>query len=201
MSHPQIYHDVPVKTRLSHEEFLREYVLKMQPVLIKGALSDWAATSWSKDYLKNKAGDRVISYRTEGKAASDRFDNLLDLVFDPSRPAPYLRNINVGSQLPELLEDISPQPIYTSANWRSHPLMARTWPPEVPKNLHELFISRSSMSFPYLHLDYWSMSGFLAQLHGEKEVILFPVEDRAYLYQSGQPPRLVDYGLRYSRLR
>jgi len=187
---PMAYYTVPVKSQLSNDEFLREHVLKMQPVLIKNALNDWKAISWSKDYLKARAGQHLITYRTEGKDATDRFGDLLDLVFDPSKQAPYLRNIDVGRQLPTLLADISPEPIYSRSNWRSHPLMPSAWPREVRKNLYELFISRANASFPYLHIDYWGMSGFLAQLYGEKEVILFPIEDARYLYTKPDSPRV-----------
>jgi hypothetical protein len=184
------HYAVPVKSNLSTEEFIQEHVLKQQPVLIKDALKNWRATAWSKDYLKAKAGQHVITYRTEGKEASGHFGDLLDLVFDPAKQAPYLRNIDVGRQLPSLLEDISPEPVYSTSNWRSHRLMIKEWPKEVRKDLFELFVSRANASFPYLHIDYWAMSGFLAQLHGEKEVILFPQEDAPYLYTKPDAPRV-----------
>ena len=110
------HYAVPVKSNLSTEEFIQEHVLKQQPVLIKDALKNWRATAWSKDYLKAKAGQHVITYRTEGKEASGHFGDLLDLVFDPAKQAPYLRNIDVGRQLPSLLEDISPEPVYSTSN-------------------------------------------------------------------------------------
>ncbi len=204
------FHAVPVKANLSNEEFLREHVLQRQPVLIKGALKDWNALNWTPQYLKDKVGARPVRYRTEGGLKSGRFGDLIDLIFNGSSdaPAPYLRNIGLAEQLPELVADIRPEPVYSRNNWRSHFLMPSQWPPEVKKDLYELFISKADASFPYLHIDYWGMSSFLAQLVGEKEVILFPPDDAPNLYQTVEN-RLVseikafddpDYG-RYPRLR
>ena len=176
------HHAVAVKTRLSNDEFLHEHVLKQQPVVIRDALTSWRATGWTRDYLKSRAGAHLITYRTQDKDASGPFGDLLDRVFESDKPAPYLRNIDVRTQLPMLVGDITPEPVYTTTNWRSHRLMPSRWPHEVRKHLSELFVSQARASFPFLHLDYWGMSAFFAQLHGEKEVILFPREDAPYLY-------------------
>jgi hypothetical protein len=66
--------------------------------------------------------------------------------------------------------------------------MPSRWPGEVRKDLYELFLSRADARFPYLHMDYWGMSAFFAQLYGEKEVILFPPEDAPSLYPTADNP-------------
>ena len=181
---------VPVKTNLSNEEFQREHVLAQQPVLIKGVLNDWNALRWTPEYLKCKAGARKIRYRTQSGTVSANFGEMIDLIFSSQgaggAPVPYLRNVDLAAQLPELLPDISPEPVYTRNNWRSNFLMLNHWPREVRKGLFELFVSRTDASFPYLHIDYWGMSGFIAQLVGEKEVILFPRDDAANLYPTAE---------------
>ena len=183
-------HSVPSRARLSKEEFVQEYVLKRQPVLIKGALNQWNALNWTPQYLKDRSASRLLSYRTESGAATARFGDLVDLIFSGSleTPAPYLRNIDLRAWLPELAADINPLPVYAADNWRSHPLMLNAWPPDVRKELYELFVSRADTAFPYLHIDYWGMSAFLAQILGEKEVILFPAEDAPYLYPTAKNP-------------
>src|SRR5262245_55206884 len=134
---------VPVRQDLSTEEFLHEHVLKLQPVVIQGALDRWKALQWTAEYLKQAAGSQVLSYRTEQGVESGRCAELLDLLFFQSdRPAPYLRNIDLMRQLPALARDIEPLPDYAADNWRSHFLMPRRWPAEVRKDLYELFISR-----------------------------------------------------------
>ena len=59
--------------------------------------------------------------------------------------------------------------------------MPRRWPAAVKKGTYELFVSRAAAAFPYLHIDYWGMSAFFAQVYGDKEVILFPPDDAPYL--------------------
>src|SRR5262249_2048187 len=125
-----------------------------------------------------------VCYRTEGQLATGRFGDLVDRIFHGpgDTAAPYLRNINLAEQLPELVEDITPEPVYSIDNWRSHALMRSQWPAAVKKGAFELFASRASAAFPYLHIDYWGMSAFFAQICGEKEVILFPRDDAPNLY-------------------
>jgi hypothetical protein len=178
---------VPVARDIAPREFLQEYVLKRQPVLIKGALIEWKALQWTPDYLKQAAGAQTLSYRTEEGVRQGNFGELIDLIFHTNKPAPYLRNIDLTRDLPSLAHDIGPVR-YCSRNWRNHFLMPRRWPAEVKKDLYEVFISRQNASFPYLHIDYWGMSAFLAQLYGRKEVILFPVEDSQYLYPMADNP-------------
>lgn len=178
---------VLVSRDIAPGEFLRENVLKRKPILIKGALKDWRALQWTPEYLKQAAGSQTLSYRTEQGNQCGNFGELIDLIFHSDKPAPYLRNIDLARDLPTLANDVGPLP-YCARNWRNHFLMPGEWPPEVKKNLYEVFISRKNASFPYLHIDYWGMSAFLAQLYGRKEVILFPVEDSKYLYPMSQNP-------------
>jgi hypothetical protein len=182
------FHAVPVETDLSTDEFLHRYVLARRPVVIKGALTAWHAMRWNPEYLKATAGERRVCYRTEREPRTGVFAELVDRVFDTpaGAPAPYLRNIDVAEQLPELVEDITPEPVYSLNNWRSHVLMPSRWPAAVKKGAYELFVSPAAASFPYLHIDYWGMSAFFAQICGEKEVILFPPDDAPNLYPTAR---------------
>lgn len=183
----RVINRVPVSHDISPDEFLQENVLKRKPILIKGALKEWKALQWTPEYLKKIAGSQTLSYRTEEGIAQGNFGELIDRIFYSDKPAPYLRNIDLKCDLPWLAPDITPLR-YCSRNWRNHLLMPRHWPAQVRKDLYEVFISRQNQSFPYLHIDYWGMSTFLAQLHGRKEVILFPVEDSKYLYPMASNP-------------
>jgi histone arginine demethylase JMJD6 len=181
------FHAVPVRSGLSKAEFLREHVRKQQPVVIQGALQQWKALQWTPEYLRQAAPSQVLHYRTEQGVQSGRWDDLIDRIFGGDGAAPYLRNIDLRASLPALAGDVEPLPEYSAGNWRSHFLMPRRWPAEVRKDLYELFVSRTATAFPYLHMDYWGMSAFFAQLVGEKEVILFPREDAPYLYATDDP--------------
>ena len=179
---------VPVSTNVSPEVFLKENVLERKPILIKGALKEWKALQWTPEYLQQVAGSQTLSYRTEEGVKQGNFGELIDQIFHTDKPVPYLRNVDLDQQLPILARDIRPVLPYCSRNWRDHFLMPRRWPAEVRKDLYEAFISRRNASFPYLHIDYWGMSAFLAQLYGRKEVILFPAEDARYLYPTATNP-------------
>lgn len=182
------FHAVPVKVGLSSDEFIEEHVLARQPVVIKGALAAWNAMRWTPAYLKAKVGTRPVSYRTEERPETGLFGDLVERIFHGEPPVPYLRNINLAEQLPELVDDVRPEPVYAQGNWRSHVLMPSQWPAAVKKGAFELFVSRAAAAFPYLHIDYWGMSGFFAQICGEKEVILFPPEDAPNLYPTEHDP-------------
>jgi hypothetical protein len=181
-------HAVPIKANLSNEEFLQQHVLARQPVVIRGALSDWNALQWNPEYLNAKVGARRVRYRTEGAPATGVFGELVDQIFHGPAPAPYLRNIDLAEQLPELVDDIAPQPVYSRTNWRSHVLMPARWPAAAKKGAYELFVSQAAAAFPYLHIDYWGMSAFFAQICGEKEVVLFPPDDAPHLYPTASDP-------------
>src|SRR6185312_2569128 len=120
---PSRMHTVPVTAELSNAEFLHRHVLARQPVVIQGALAEWKALHWNVEYLERKVGSRHVRYRTEGEPVTGRFGELVERIFYGDPSAPYLRNIDLAEQLPELVDDIQPQPIYTRRNWRSHTLM------------------------------------------------------------------------------
>ena len=157
-------------------------------MLIKDALKQWKALEWTPAYLTQVAGAQTLRYRTEEGVKDGNFGELIHRIFHTDEPAPYLRNVDLRRELPMLARDLEPTLPYCSDNWRNHFLMPRGWPAEVRKGLYEAFISRRNASFPYLHIDYWGMSAFLAQLYGRKEVLLFPAEDARFLYPTATNP-------------
>ena len=180
------FHAVPVKTNLSYDEFLHDTSSRDSRLLIKGALQDWNALKWTPQYLERTRSARArfaIGPRTGPRAASSRSSSIASSTDRATPPAPYLRNINLGEQLPELVEDITPEPGLLAEELALPrlrcPVSGRR---AVTKEPHELFVSRAAAAFPYLHIDYWGMSGFFAQICGEKEVILFPPDDAPNLY-------------------
>src|ERR1700678_835440 len=104
---------VPVRAGLSNHEFFHAHVLARQPVLIQGALTRWNALRWNPQYLKARVGRRQVRYRTEGGPATGAFGELVDRIFDGGdAPRPYLRNIDLGEQPPELGRDIPREPLH-----------------------------------------------------------------------------------------
>jgi hypothetical protein len=174
----------------SIDEFMNEYVLKKRPVIITGGLDSWNAKNWNLDILKEKIGNKEFSFRTETGRRKAHFDEMIDQIQNShnERPAPYLRNIDLLETFPELKDDVFPIIPYMQNNWRNHWAWPKKWPIHVQKNQLELFISARSVALPMLHLDYWGMNAFIAQIYGSKEFILFNPEDSAYLYPSKEDP-------------
>lgn len=55
------YGEVPRVKKPSAQEFLDEFYSQNRPCIIEGAMDDWPAlTKWDGDYLKSKAGDKIV---------------------------------------------------------------------------------------------------------------------------------------------
>lgn len=181
--------DIPRIYKPTVEEFMRNYVDLRQPVVIEGGLDQWGAKDWTLPFLKRKLGAKKFTYRTEQGRKEAVLSEMLEQIekSTETNPAVYLRNIDIHNVLPELSEDI-PTLKYMENNWRDHWAWPERWPYYVRRNLVELFISGPGVSFPRLHIDYWAMDAFVAQLHGYKDFILYPIEDAPYLYVDAEDP-------------
>lgn len=165
---------------LSHREFVYEYQRKRRPVILTDANAHWMARNWSPQYLKRKLKDRPIIFRDATKTW--RFDDLVDAIIASSAeaPAPYARNINLAQDLPELMPDITPRIGYAQPDWKSTRLLPKDW--LFPNGLEELFFGGAGARFPSLHVDYYGMDGFISQLYGSKEFLVFAPSDGPYLH-------------------
>ncbi|MBC7539656.1 MAG: cupin-like domain-containing protein [Bacteriovorax sp.] len=180
-------------TRVSQpsvKEFMNEFVYPKRPVIITGGLDMWKAKDWDLQILKEKIGKKEFSFRSEEGTKTAIFSEMIDQITNsnPLSPAPYLRNMDLLKMFPELRDDVFPNISYMKNNWRDHWMWPKNWPEHVGQDLIELFISAKGVAFPKLHIDYWGMDGFIAQLHGSKEFILYSPEDSAYLYPSIDNP-------------
>jgi histone arginine demethylase JMJD6 len=186
----KIITEIPHIFNPSVSEFMNEFVYPKKPVIISGALGDWKAKDWTLKTLQEKLGNKEFLYRTEEGKKIAKFSDMINQIENSNaeNPAPYLRNVNLLKNFPELAADIFPNIIYMDNNWRDHWAWPSDWPIHVTKNLVELFISAKNVSFPKLHLDYWGMSGFIAQIHGSKEFILYSPQDTPYLYPNPNEP-------------
>lgn len=186
----KIISEVTRVTKPSLKEFMHEFVYPKRPVIITGGLDSWKAKDWNLEILKEKIGNKEFNFRSEEGTKTAIFSEMIELILNsnPENPAPYLRNMDLLKMFPELKEDVSPHLLYMENNWRDHWMWPKNWPEEVGKDLLELFISSKGVSFPKLHIDYWGMDGFIAQLYGAKEFILYPIEDSPFLYPSSQNP-------------
>jgi hypothetical protein len=174
------------RRRLSYREFVYEYQRKRRPVIITDATEGWAARHWTPQSLALKLGSRPIAFRDSQKTWN--FDELVDAIVASSAasPAPYARNIDVRRDLPELLPDISPRLRFATPDWKSTRLLPKDW--LFPNGLEELFFGGAGARFPRLHVDYYGMDGFISQLYGAKEFLVFAPSDGPYLYAPPENP-------------
>lgn len=108
---------------------------------------------------------------------ADYLDSLAGSSFE--HPAPYLRNLNIQTDWPELVPDISPRVSYAQPDWLSSRLMPRDWPR--PRHLNQLFISGAGTKIS-LHYDDWMTHNFVSNVAGEKEFMLFEPQQGQFLY-------------------
>ena len=186
----KIITELPRISKPSVDDFMNNFVYPKKPVIILDSFDLWKAKDWNLHILKEKIGNKEFRFRTEEGIKIAHFSEMIDKILNShsENPAPYLRNIDLLKSFPELRDDIFPAITYMKNNWRNHWAWPRKWPHLVSKNLLELFISAKGTSFPALHIDYWGMDGFIAQLSGSKDFILYSPDDTPFLYPNPENP-------------
>lgn len=176
--------DIERIDRIPYAEFARRYMLPGRPVVIRHAMPEWRAYDWTLDKLIEVLGDHPVrigpDYIPFSKVAADIAASTTE------QPGPYLRNLDIEKNLPQLWPDVNPRLIYAQPNWKASRLMPSGW--IFPDNLVEIFIGGKGTSFPQLHQDWWGMHVFVTQLVGQKRAMLCPPEDRPYVYPTEENP-------------
>ncbi len=179
------------RTNLSYEAFVSEYLMPQRPVVIADALTEWPAmTKWTPEFFRTVHGDKQVTVGGKGMRLGDYMD--LVLASTPTQPCPYLSSLFVRQQFPEIAADILPELEYTLPDRLRSPLVSKLAP--VPGKLNrssgipELLISGLGGRFR-LHYDTLHMLGFITQIYGDKEFILFAPTDSKYLYQLEDDPK------------
>lgn len=109
--------------------FLRQYVRKSRPVVIRGAIDDWPALErWTPQGLREAFGDRSLPSIPvrDGNAV---FDPSNGIDYTPVRLDDYVRDVEAGTasrymvfrvheHLPELMNDIRTPSYLEHARWR-----------------------------------------------------------------------------------
>jgi len=168
------------RSRLSYDEFQREYLVPNRPVVLLDAIERWPALGkWSLDWFKTNYGHR--KFRCRGETEPVRLDAYIDSLAESTRetPAPYLRNINLQPDFLELLEDLEPRIIYSAPDMLCSRLMPKDW--LRPNDLHQLFISGTGTTIP-LHYDDWKSCNVISNLCGVKRFTFFVPEDGRFVY-------------------
>ncbi len=172
--------------RLEQAAFWSTLGAEGHPVVLEQSVPGWRqGTDWSINYLREKAGHQVVSldrgYFDETVPETYPLSQILDAIESGAPLAdhehPYLRNIDVHRDLPELVADVSPRLVYVEPNWMTARFLKR----HVPDGLVEFFIGGAGSAFPKLHFDTHGTHAFITQLHGTKHIVAIPPTETAAL--------------------
>lgn len=173
------------RSNLSYDDFVAEYLMPQKPVILTDALKDWPAlTKWTPEFFRDRHGDKQVT--VSGKPM--RLGDFIDVVLasSDSRPCPYLSGVMVRQQFPEIAADILPELKYTLPDrLRSRLAVGKT---KSRLGLPELLISGLGGRFS-LHVDALHMLGFVTQIYGDKEFMIFAPSDGQYLYPKAHDPK------------
>lgn len=165
------------RTGISRDEFERDYLEPLQPVVITDAISHWPALGkWTPQFFKEHYGHLEVEIDGQHMALDDLIDRVEASTED--NPAPYLRNQTMADWPAELMSDITPMPECTRQNW----LESKYFPSGAKLAAVEAYIGGRGATFPQLHYDGLHTHAFLMQLYGEKEYIAFSPEQTPFVY-------------------
>jgi histone arginine demethylase JMJD6 len=173
----QLVDQIDRRAGLSREQFEREYLSPLRPVILTDAISHWGALGrWSPKFFKDEYGDLQVEVDGETMALGDLIDRVEASTED--NPAPSLLNQALAEWPPELSADVSPMPDCTQPNW----LESRIFPKGASLASVEVYIGGQGAQFPVLHYDGLHTHAFLMQLYGDKEYIVFSPEQTRFMY-------------------
>ncbi len=174
------------RSKLSRRELVNEYILPGLPVILTDACDGWKAMGKiTPDYLKTHYGYLTKTLNGEVYTLAEYVD--LMPTSTPENPVPYPFNIDIETQLPELLDDLKPEVIYGQSDRINHSLLPRYLLSGTV--LYELFLGGNGACFPYLHFDALHMHTQITQLYGAKEFILFSPDQTPYMYPNESNPK------------
>ena len=173
----QLVDQIDRRAGLSRDEYEREYLHPLRPVILTDAISHWGALGrWSPEFFKKEYGALEVEVDGETMALGDLIDRVEASTDD--NPAPYLRNQALAEWPPELSADVFPMPDCTQPNW----LESRVFPKGENLASVEVYIGGQGAQFPVLHYDGLHTHAFLMQLYGDKEYIVFSPEQTRFMY-------------------
>jgi len=164
---------------LEKKEFIANYLYKGIPVVIPGAMQNWAAFSkWDPSHFSDTLGSKIV--KVAGKEL--RLHDFMDSVNASSAESPsqYLNEVNIHKDFPELLPDIEPHISYGLPDRLMSKMLPANW--GFRDGVVELLIAGKGTKFPTLHFDGYHMNTFVTQIRGDKEFIFYPPDQTPYMY-------------------
>ena len=95
------------REKLTGRDFYRRYASVNLPVILSDVVSHWPAfEKWTPDYFPQTYGDKKLTLRDENREIllADFVDQVKHA--NPDSPAPYLCNVHIHTDFPELIPDI-----------------------------------------------------------------------------------------------
>jgi hypothetical protein len=171
---------------LPYASFVRDYVARNRPVVVENAMRGCPALhKWTPEFFKREFGPRQVNISYSQRMTFEAFIDAV-LASRADAPGPYMYRLFIGPHLPELLPDLEPQNPYAFPRRMASPLMLRPW--RRPDGYLKLLIGGTGGHFPILHYDGENGHATITEIYGDKEFILYPPEDSAFVYpKSGAP--------------
>lgn len=158
------------------EAFRKTYSAGNVPVVLTSGIEHWPARkTWDLDYFAKKFPDK--SLRFGGKQSL--LGEFITLLRSGEKPTPYLKEVKLDEQFPELKADIG------DFKFCEGNLLASRWlapSMRIDKGFKALFIGGAGSGFGKLHWDYSYLHVFISQIHGDKDVVLYAPGDTPNLY-------------------
>lgn len=171
---------------LPYREFLSRFVWANKPVVITNVAPQWPALQkWTPDFFRRTFGDRVVPV---GYSDNKPFGQFIDdmLASSSDKPGPYMYRLFLHQDLPEVLEDLSPQAVHAFPRRLASPLMPHGW--RRPDGFVKLLIGGPGSSFPVMHYDANGVHATVTEIYGDKEFVLIAPKDTPYVYPRDDHP-------------
>lgn len=176
---------VEKKYGMTYAEFCEKHLYPLYPVVIGDATKNWPAIDkFTPEFFKKNFGDREVTVRGQLFKLGDFID--LMMTSTEEHPAPYPCKLQIESEYPELLPDVTPR--YEFA------LPDRTTSSLLPKGFLgaadtlEIFLGSPGGQFPYMHYDYMGLHAYINQLYGMKEFTVIPPDQTPFMYPDPENP-------------
>ena len=180
--------EIERRSGLSQPEFQSRYVARSVPVILTDAIEHWPARrKWNLDYFANTFGDKVVYFDRKAWRVGDIIDTLKHGDADAGGVMPYLKEVKLDEQFPELWADVGKLGLARGnrLNNRLLPFAMR-----IDRGFVAVFIGAKGSGFSKLHWDYSHLHVFISQVHGAKDAILFPPADTPHLYPNPEQDNL-----------
>ena len=166
------------RSNLTKAEFEAEYVSKSRPVLLTDAIDHWPARGkWNLDYFESKYADKRVRFDKKEWRLGDFIREIK--AADGSTMPPYLKEVKLDEQFPELWEDVGEIDLAKGNRLKSR-LLPRAM--RIARGIVALFIGTKGSGFRKLHWDYSYLHVFISQVRGAKDAVLFHPDQTKHLY-------------------